>query len=75
MLCLLHNLRLTWASLRTSTCTAVRDAIMKLWDEAPAEHLFNEDQFEQVIRTAETGLMTTFTIFDVGGRVPVFAVD
>jgi len=54
----------------TSTCTAIRDITMKLLDDAPVENIFHDDEIQQEIRSAETGLMSTFTIFAVGIKVP-----
>ena len=44
---------------------------MKLSDGAPVDDVFHEDETRQVIQTAETALMTAFTIFAVGSRVPI----
>ena len=46
---------------------------MKLRNVAPAEDLFIEDEIEQEIWTAESGLTTAFAVFVVSVRVPTLS--
>jgi len=60
----------TWG-ISSSTCTAVRDTVLKLSGEDTPGKFSNEDDIEQEITTVQNGLTAASALFDVGVSLPV----